>query len=105
MAHSVKNKVEAAYRRGDMLDRRRAMMEDWDRFLNSKCTQKEHSMSDKKQNQMAEVNRLYQGQFPTYPKSFVKMAWKSFDFDAVMDVLLDERPSFPHHKSEVPLDL
>lgn len=29
LAHTVKNKVEAAYRRGDMLDRRRPMMELW----------------------------------------------------------------------------
>ncbi|MBM2299334.1 integrase arm-type DNA-binding domain-containing protein [Sulfitobacter pseudonitzschiae] len=33
LAHAVGNKVEAAYRRGDMLDRRRAMMEDWATFL------------------------------------------------------------------------
>ncbi|MBM2295133.1 site-specific integrase, partial [Sulfitobacter pseudonitzschiae] len=33
LAHSVGNKVEAAYRRGDMLDRRRAMMEDWSQYL------------------------------------------------------------------------
>jgi integrase len=33
LAHSVGNKVEAAYRRGDMLDRRRAMMEEWNEFL------------------------------------------------------------------------
>jgi integrase len=35
LAHSVGNKVEAAYRRGDMLDRRRAMMDDWTNFLNT----------------------------------------------------------------------
>ncbi len=29
LAHAVSNKVEAAYRRGDMLERRRAMMEHW----------------------------------------------------------------------------
>lgn len=33
LAHIVSNKVEAAYRRGDILDRRRDMMEDWSNFL------------------------------------------------------------------------
>jgi integrase len=29
LAHTVGNKVEAAYRRGDLLDKRRAIMDDW----------------------------------------------------------------------------
>lgn len=29
LAHTVSNKVEAAYRRGDMMEKRRAMMQDW----------------------------------------------------------------------------
>ena len=29
LAHAVSNKVEAAYRRGDLLDKRRQMMEEW----------------------------------------------------------------------------
>lgn len=29
LAHAVANKVEAAYRRGDLLRKRRALMEDW----------------------------------------------------------------------------
>ncbi|MPM99169.1 Prophage integrase IntA [bioreactor metagenome] len=29
LAHTVANKVEAAYRRGDMLDKRRSLMQDW----------------------------------------------------------------------------
>lgn len=29
LAHAIGNKVEAAYRRGDLLEKRRAMMEDW----------------------------------------------------------------------------
>lgn len=33
LAHTVKNKVEAAYRRGDMLDRRRTMMESWAEYI------------------------------------------------------------------------
>ena len=32
LAHVISDKVEAAYRRGDMLQRRHAMMEDWARF-------------------------------------------------------------------------
>ena len=34
LAHSVSDKVEAAYRRGDMLDKRRQMMQDWADFCN-----------------------------------------------------------------------
>lgn len=33
LAHNVGGVVERAYRRGDMLEKRRAMMEDWARFL------------------------------------------------------------------------
>ena len=33
LAHTVSNKVEAAYRRGDLFDRRRALMDDWSSFL------------------------------------------------------------------------
>jgi hypothetical protein len=29
LAHAIGNKVESAYRRGDMLDKRRPMMEAW----------------------------------------------------------------------------
>lgn len=29
LAHTIENKVEAAYRRGDLLEKRRQMMEDW----------------------------------------------------------------------------
>jgi integrase len=32
LAHTVGDKVEAAYRRGDMIDRRRRMMDDWANF-------------------------------------------------------------------------
>jgi len=32
-AHEVGNDVERAYRRGDMLEKRRQMMEDWAGFL------------------------------------------------------------------------
>jgi len=33
LAHTIANKVEAAYRRGDMLDKRRLLMEEWSNFL------------------------------------------------------------------------
>ena len=33
LAHAVSNKVEAAYRRGDMFEKRRKMMEDWAAFV------------------------------------------------------------------------
>ena len=33
----VKNKTEAAYRRGDLLDKRRVLMENWERFA-CECT-------------------------------------------------------------------
>ena len=33
LAHTVGNKVEAAYRRGDMFERRRRLMDDWAAFL------------------------------------------------------------------------
>jgi len=33
LAHTLRDKVEAAYRRGDMLDRRAKMMEEWATFL------------------------------------------------------------------------
>ena len=33
LAHAVTNKIEAAYRRGDLLDKRRSMMQDWGDFV------------------------------------------------------------------------
>jgi integrase len=33
LAHTVGNKVEAAYRRGDLFEKRRKLMEQWERFL------------------------------------------------------------------------
>lgn len=33
LAHALDNKTEAAYRRGDLFEKRRALMADWDRFL------------------------------------------------------------------------
>lgn len=36
LAHVLENKVEAAYRRGDALERRRKMMEDWAQFCSAR---------------------------------------------------------------------
>jgi len=33
LAHAVGNAVEAAYRRGDLFEKRRLMMQDWAKFL------------------------------------------------------------------------
>ena len=33
LAHTISDKTEAAYRRGNMLERRRAMMQDWANWL------------------------------------------------------------------------
>ncbi len=33
MAHAIKNKAEAAYRRGQLLDKRRLLMDAWAKFL------------------------------------------------------------------------
>ena len=35
LAHAIENKVEAAYRRGDLFDKRRRMMQDWSDYI---CT-------------------------------------------------------------------
>jgi len=35
LAHTIANKVEAAYRRGDMLDKRKVMMEEWCNYISS----------------------------------------------------------------------
>ena len=35
LAHAIKDKVEAAYRRGDLFEKRRLMMQAWSGFLNS----------------------------------------------------------------------
>ena len=33
LAHTIESKVEAAYRRGDLLEKRRELMKDWNRFV------------------------------------------------------------------------
>tara|TARA_R110000796_G_scaffold30722_2_gene81879 strand:- start:4313 stop:4426 length:114 start_codon:yes stop_codon:yes gene_type:complete len=33
LAHTIENKVEAAYRRGDLFEKRREMMQDWANYV------------------------------------------------------------------------
>jgi integrase len=35
LAHTVRNKVEAAYRRSDLFEKRRTLMEEWGRYCGS----------------------------------------------------------------------
>ena len=37
LAHVVEDKVEAAYRRGDLFNRRAAMMTEWGQVLRTRC--------------------------------------------------------------------
>lgn len=41
LAHSIGNKVEAAYRRGDLFDKRRQLMQDWADYAASTAVTKE----------------------------------------------------------------
>jgi integrase len=41
LAHSVGDAVEAAYRRGDLFDKRRALMSDWSRYCRSEVASKQ----------------------------------------------------------------
>jgi integrase len=34
LAHAIGNKVEAAYRRGDLFDKRKQLMQDWGDYVN-----------------------------------------------------------------------
>jgi integrase len=36
LAHAIENKVEAAYRRGDLFEKRRAMMQEWADYITKK---------------------------------------------------------------------
>ena len=36
LAHAIKNKAEAAYRRGDQLERRRELMTAWSEYIDEK---------------------------------------------------------------------
>ena len=41
LAHTIANRVEAAYRRGNLMDRRRALLEDWQDFCLGIASQKD----------------------------------------------------------------
>ncbi|NKD54675.1 MULTISPECIES: tyrosine-type recombinase/integrase [Haematospirillum] len=45
LAHTIKNKVEAAYRRGDMIEKRTALMQDWADYLTG-CTTPTEQVED-----------------------------------------------------------
>ena len=36
LAHAISNKTEAAYRRGNLMEKRRQLMQKWDDYLNNK---------------------------------------------------------------------
>lgn len=38
LAHTIGNKVEAAYRRGDLIEKRRKLMEEWARYCATVAT-------------------------------------------------------------------
>lgn len=42
LAHALDNKVEAAYRRGDALEKRRLMMQEWDNFCSKAKTEEKN---------------------------------------------------------------
>lgn len=44
LAHSIRNKVESAYRRGDLLERRRVLMRDWAYYCNSISSSNVHQL-------------------------------------------------------------
>jgi integrase len=48
LAHAIGDKVEAAYRRGDLFERRKLMMEDWARFVLTTPSAKVVSIGDRR---------------------------------------------------------
>lgn len=47
LAHKIRNQVEAAYRRGDLLEKRRYLMQDWSDFVTQSETTKAQLRQDK----------------------------------------------------------
>jgi hypothetical protein len=41
LAHKISNAVEASYRRGDMIEKRRRMMSDWAMFISDGTAKKD----------------------------------------------------------------
>jgi integrase len=48
LAHTIPNRVEAAYRRGDLLEPRRRLMEDWAQYCLSGCMRNEVNIEDRR---------------------------------------------------------
>ena len=46
LAHMLRDKVEAAYRRGDALDKRRVLMDEWQAFINGQPSHQVRSMAE-----------------------------------------------------------
>jgi integrase len=47
LAHTIANKVEAAYRRSDLFEKRRALMREWGSFLDQKCHTDRNAVPDR----------------------------------------------------------
>lgn len=47
LAHTIRNQVEAAYRRGDLLEKRRQLMDDWDSFCSKNTSANVINISEK----------------------------------------------------------
>ena len=50
LAHTIRNKAEAAYARTDLLERRRQLMEAWSSYLDSPTATERHTLPPRKQN-------------------------------------------------------
>ena len=48
LAHTIPNKVESAYRRGDMLEQRRRLMNDWEAYCFSEIMKDERMINAQK---------------------------------------------------------
>ena len=44
LAHAIRNKVEAAYRRSDLLERRRLLMKDWETYCSTPAVSNVHEL-------------------------------------------------------------
>ena len=53
LAHAIGDKVEAAYRRGDLFERRKLMMEDWATFVLTTPSAKVVPIGDRRRGDLA----------------------------------------------------
>ena len=53
LAHSIGDKVEAAYRRGDLFERRKLMMEEWATFVRTTPSAKVVSIGNRRRGDLA----------------------------------------------------